>query len=67
LSYYELTADSAALTTCRKMGDLLGRTFGTASGQRDIVAGLHVGMAPRFAERTRRQAGSRTPAAHRGD
>ena len=46
LSYYELTADPAALRACRGMGDLLARTFGDAPGQRDIVtAGEHIGMA----------------------
>lgn len=37
LSYYELSGDGAVLTACRKMGDLLVRTFGEAPGQRDIV------------------------------
>jgi len=46
LSYYELTADPAALQACRGMGDLLVRTFGAAPGQRDIIAaGEHMGMA----------------------
>jgi hypothetical protein len=46
LSYYELTADAAALQACRGMGDLLCRTFGDAPGQRDIIAaGEHIGMA----------------------
>jgi DUF1680 family protein len=46
LSYYELTGDPAALTACRKVGDLLDRTFGEQAGQLDIVAvGEHVGMA----------------------
>ncbi|TLY59545.1 MAG: hypothetical protein E6K52_11535, partial [Gammaproteobacteria bacterium] len=46
LSYYELTADPAVLQACRRVGDLLGRTFGDAPGQRDIVAaGEHMGMA----------------------
>jgi hypothetical protein len=46
LSYYELTADPAALQACRGMGDLLCRTFGEAPGQRDIIAaGEHIGMA----------------------
>jgi len=46
LSYYELTADAAALRTCRGVGDLLVRTFGEAPGQRDIIsAGEHMGMA----------------------
>ncbi|HEY2339882.1 MAG TPA: beta-L-arabinofuranosidase domain-containing protein, partial [Steroidobacteraceae bacterium] len=46
LSYYELTAEPAALAACRGMGDLLARTFGEAPGQRDIIgAGEHMGMA----------------------
>ena len=46
LSYYELTAEPAALRSCCGMGDLLARTFGEAPGQRDIIAaGEHVGMA----------------------
>jgi uncharacterized protein len=46
LSYYELSADRAALRACRGMGDLLVRTFGDAPGQRAIVsAGEHLGMA----------------------
>ncbi|TLZ09217.1 MAG: hypothetical protein E6K28_07650 [Gammaproteobacteria bacterium] len=46
LSYYELTAEPAALRACRGMGDLLVRTFGEAPGQRDIIgAGEHLGMA----------------------
>src|SRR6266567_2417062 len=36
-----------ALAACRKIGDLLIRTFGTGPGQRDInKSGEHVGMAP---------------------
>ena len=35
------------LAACRKIGDLLIRTFGSAPGQRDInKAGEHVGLAP---------------------
>jgi uncharacterized protein len=46
LSYYELTADVAALQACRGMGDLLCRTFGEAPGQQDIIAAAeHIGMA----------------------
>ena len=37
LSYYEMTGDPTALVACRKMGDLLVRTFGDAPGQRDIA------------------------------
>ncbi|HLJ57391.1 MAG TPA: beta-L-arabinofuranosidase domain-containing protein [Chthonomonadaceae bacterium] len=57
LTYYQFTHDLPAteparslaersLDACRKIGDLLIRTFGTAPGQRDINrAGEHVGMA----------------------
>ena len=46
LSYYDLTADPAALHACRGIGDLLCRTFGEAPGQQDIIAaGEHIGMA----------------------
>ena len=46
LSYYELTAEPMALHACRAAGDLLSRTFGEGSGQRDIIAaGEHMGMA----------------------
>ena len=47
LAYYNLTGYEPALAACRRMGDLLCRTFGTGPGQRDIVqSGTHVGMAP---------------------
>ena len=46
VSYYAATGDEPALAASRKVGDLLVRTFGTAPGQRDIIAsGTHVGMA----------------------
>ena len=46
LAYYQLSADDTALEACRRVGDLLVRTFGDGSGQRDIVAaGEHLGMA----------------------
>lgn len=46
LAYYSTTGYKPALETCKKMGDLLCRTFGKNSGQRDIIlAGEHVGMA----------------------
>ena len=39
--------NAQALAACRKIGDLLIRTFGDAPGQRDInKSGEHVGMAP---------------------
>jgi uncharacterized protein len=44
LTYYQYTGDEAALNACRKMGDLLIRTFGP--GKKSILsAGTHVGMA----------------------
>ncbi len=47
LTYYQYTGNKEALQTCRRIGDLLVRTFGTGPGQRDInKAGEHVGMAP---------------------
>ncbi len=46
LAYYNLSGHEPALDACRKMGDLLCRTFGTGPGQRDIVlSSTHVGMA----------------------
>ena len=43
LTYYQFTGDAAALTACRKMGDLLLATF---PAKRSILAaGTHVGMA----------------------
>lgn len=47
ITYVRYTGDQAPLTTCRRMADLLCRTFGDGPGQRDIIpAGEHVGMAP---------------------
>ncbi len=44
LAYYRFTRNEAALTACRKMGDLLIATFG--AGKKSILtAGTHVGMA----------------------
>jgi len=46
LAYYSTTGYKPALETCKKMGDLLCRTFGKNAGQRDIIlAGEHMGMA----------------------
>lgn len=46
LAYYAATGYKPALAACKKMGDLLCRTFGNNAGQRDIIlAGEHVGMA----------------------
>ena len=47
LTYYQYTGNKEALATCRRIGDLLVRTFGTEPGQRNLnKAGEHVGMAP---------------------
>lgn len=44
LTYYQYTGTPSALQACRKMGDLLDRTFGP--GRKSIIsAGTHVGMA----------------------
>lgn len=44
LTYYQLTGDKPALLVCRKMGDLLIRTF--QDEKKDLIkAGWHVGMA----------------------
>ena len=44
LTYHQLTGDKPALLACRKMGDLLIRTF--QDEKRDLIkAGWHVGMA----------------------
>jgi DUF1680 family protein len=46
LAYYSVTGDTAALATCRRIGDLLVKTFGDKPGRRDIIrSGEHVGMA----------------------
>jgi DUF1680 family protein len=46
LSYYSVTGYQPALDACKKMGDLLCRTFGEEKGQRNIVESSgHVGMA----------------------
>jgi hypothetical protein len=47
ITYMRFTGNLEPLATCRRMGDLLCRTFGDGPGQRDIIrAGHHVGMAP---------------------
>ncbi len=47
LTYIRYTGNRQPLSACRKMGDLLCRTFGDEPGKRDIIqAGEHVGMAP---------------------
>lgn len=43
LTYYQYTGNEAALQACRKMGDLLVRTF--PAEKSIIAAGTHVGMA----------------------
>ncbi len=46
LTWWTYSKDRAALDCCRKMGDLLCKTFGTGLGQKSInLAGTHVGMA----------------------
>lgn len=47
LTYYRATGDAASLDACRKVGDLLCKTFGDDSPQkRDILkSGTHLGMA----------------------
>lgn len=45
LAYYKVTGYTPALTSCRKMADLLSETFGLS--KLDIIkSGTHVGMAP---------------------
>lgn len=44
LTYYQYTGDDLALAACRKMGDLLCRTFGPDK-KSILSAGTHVGMA----------------------
>ena len=46
MAYYTSTGYQPALDVCKKVGDLLCRTFGNNPGQRDIIkAGEHMGMA----------------------
>jgi DUF1680 family protein len=46
ISYYQATGYMPALEASKWIGDLLCRTFGTGTGQRDIIqSGTHVGMA----------------------
>lgn len=46
LAYHRVTGDNAALAACRRVGDLLDRTFRTGPDARRIIdAGTHVGMA----------------------
>jgi DUF1680 family protein len=47
LTYIRHTGNEAPLEACKRMGDLLCKTFGENPGQRDILtAGQHMGMAP---------------------
>ena len=47
ITYMRYTGNTEPLPTCRRMADLLCKTFGDQPGQRDIItAGHHVGMAP---------------------
>jgi DUF1680 family protein len=47
ITYMRYTGNMEPLSTCRRMGDLLCKTFGDEPGKRDIIkAGEHVGMAP---------------------
>jgi hypothetical protein len=47
ITYMRYTGNTEPLPACRRMADLLCRTFGAEPGQRDIIrAGHHVGMAP---------------------
>ena len=46
LTWWKFTKDRAALDCCKRMGDLLCRTFGTGPGQKSLnAAGTHRGMA----------------------
>jgi uncharacterized protein len=46
-TYMRYTGNLDPLPTCRRMADLLCRTFGDEPGKRDIIkAGEHVGLAP---------------------
>jgi DUF1680 family protein len=47
LTYIRYTGNQEPMSTCRRMGALLCKTFGDEPGKRDILkAGWHVGMAP---------------------
>ncbi len=46
-TYMRYTGNLEPMPVCRRMADLLCRTFGDGPGQRDIIkAGQHMGMAP---------------------
>src|SRR3954470_16782924 len=47
ITYMRYTGNMAPLPTCRRMADMLCKTFGDESGKKDIkLAGQHIGMAP---------------------
>jgi DUF1680 family protein len=47
ITYMRYTGNMEPLPTCRRMADLLCKTFGDEPGKRDIIlAGQHMGMAP---------------------
>jgi hypothetical protein len=47
ITYMRYTGNLSPLPACRRMADLLCRSFGDQPGQRDIIpAGFHIGMAP---------------------
>jgi DUF1680 family protein len=47
ITYMRYTGNLEPLSACRRMADLLCKTFGDEHGQRDIIkAGQHMGMAP---------------------
>ena len=47
ITYMRYTGNLEPLPACRRMADLLCKTFGDEPGQRDIIkAGQHMGMAP---------------------
>ncbi len=47
ITYMRYTGNLEPMPACRRMGDLLCRTFSDEAGKRDIIkAGYHAGMAP---------------------
>lgn len=47
VTYMRYTGNMGPLPTCRRMADLLCRTFGDEPGKQDIIpAGFHMGLAP---------------------
>ncbi len=46
MNYYQTSGYQPALTACKRIGDLLCKTFGNNPGQLDLInSGTHVGMA----------------------